>query len=40
MFINENFKEAVFNYCVQWSDVDGQEIDCSIVSMGAMSHTK
>ena len=40
MFINENLKETVFNYNVQWSDLDDKEIDCSIVSMGAMSHTK
>ena len=40
MFINENLKETVFNYNVQWSDLDDKEIDCSIVSIGAMSHTK
>ena len=38
MFINENLKETVFNYCAKWSSVDDQEIDCSIISMGAMSH--
>ena len=40
MFINKNLKETIFNYCAQWSGVDDQEIDCSIISMGAMSHTK
>ena len=38
--INENLKKTAFNYCAQWSGVEDQEIDCSIVSMGAMSHTK
>ena len=39
MFINKNLKETAFNYCVQWSDVGDQKIDCSIISIGAMSHT-
>ena len=30
MFINENLKETVFNYCVQWSSVNDEEIDCYI----------
>ena len=45
MFINKNLRETVFNYmlkvfnyCTQWSGVENQEIDCSIISMGAMSH--
>ena len=37
MFVNKNPKETVFNYCAQWSDVDDQEIDGSIVSMGAIN---
>ena len=40
IFINENLKEIIFNYCAQWSGVDDQEIDYSIISVGAMSHTK
>ena len=40
MFINENVKVTVFNYGAQWSGVDDQEVDCSIISMGAMSYTK
>ena len=40
MFINENIKETFFSYCAQWSGVDNQEIDCSIISMGTMFHTK
>ena len=40
MLINENVKEIVFNYCAQWLGEDHQEIDCSVISMGAMSHTK
>ena len=39
MFINKNLKETAFNYCAQWSGVDDQKIDCSIISIGAMSHT-
>ena len=39
MFINNNLKENAFNYCAQWSDVDDQKIDCSIIPIGAMSHT-
>ena len=35
-----NLKETVFKYCAQWAGVDDQEIDCSIISMGAMPHTK
>ena len=31
-------KETAFNYCAQWSGVDDQIIDCSIISMGDMSH--
>ena len=30
---------TAFNDCAQWSDVDNQKIDFSIISMGAMSHT-
>ena len=40
MLINENLKDTVFNYCTQWLGVDDQEIDCSIISMGAMSDTR
>ena len=40
MFVNKNVKEIIFNNCAQWSGVDDQEIDCSIISMGAMFHTK
>ena len=40
MLLNEDLKETVFNYCAQWSGVDDQEIDCFIISMGAMSPTK
>ena len=40
MFINGNLKETVFNHCAQWSGVDDQEADSSIISMGAISHTK
>ena len=40
MLINKNLKETVFNYCAQWSGVDDQETDCSIISMGAMPATK
>ena len=40
MLINGNLKETVFNYCARWSGVDDQETDCSIISMGAMSHIK
>ena len=32
-------EETPFNYCAQWSGVDNQKIDFSIISMGAMSHT-
>ena len=39
MFINKNLKETAFNYCTQWADVDDQKIDCSIISIGAMSLT-
>ena len=39
MFINKNLKETAFNYCAQWSGVDGQKIGCSIISIGAMYHT-
>ena len=35
MFVNENLKETVFNYCAQWSGVDDPEIDCFIIPMGA-----
>ena len=38
MLTNKNLKETAFNYCPQWSGVDNQEIDCSIISMGAMSY--
>ena len=37
MFINGNVKETILNYWAQWSGVDDQEIDCSIISM---SHIK
>ena len=39
MFINKNLNEAAFNYCAQWSGVDDQKIDFSIISMGVVSHT-
>ena len=39
-FINRNLKKTAFNYCAQLSGVDDQEIDCSIISMDAMSHVK
>ena len=39
MFINKNLKETAFNYCTQWSGIDDQKIDCSKVSIGAISHT-
>ena len=39
MFINKNLKETAFNYCAQWSGVDDQKIDCSIISIGVMCHT-
>ena len=32
-------KKNIFNYCVHRSSVDYQKIDCSIISMGAMSYT-
>ena len=35
----QNFKETVFNYCVQWSSVVDQETDSSTISMGAMYYT-
>ena len=38
MFINKNLKETAFNYCAQWSGVDDQKIDCSIISIGAIYH--
>ena len=31
-------KEIFFNYCIQWPSEDDQKIDCSIISMGAMSY--
>ena len=37
MFINKNQKETAFNYCAQWSGVDDQEIDGSIILMGAIN---
>ena len=40
MLVNKNLKETVFNYCAQWSGVDDQQTDCSIISMSAMPHTK
>ena len=40
MFINKNLKKTAFNYCAQWSGVDDQETDCSIISMSAISHIK
>ena len=39
MFINKNLKETVFNCCAQWSAVDDQKIDFSIISISVMSHT-
>ena len=39
MFINKDLKEAAFNYFAQWSGVDDQKIYCSIISVGAISHT-
>ena len=39
MFPSKNLKVTAFNYCAQWSGVDDQKIDCSIISIGAMSHT-
>ena len=39
MFINENLKETAFNYYAQWSGVDDQNINRSIILIGAMSHT-
>ena len=36
MFMFINLKETAFNYCAQWSDVDNQKIDCSIISRGAI----
>ena len=39
MFIKQNLKETSFNYRAQWSGVDDQKIDCSVISIGAMSHT-
>ena len=39
MFTNKNLKETAFNYCAQWSGVDDQKIDCSIISIDAMPHT-
>ena len=39
LFYNKNLKETAFNYCAQWSDVDDQKIDFSIISTGVMSHT-
>ena len=39
MFINKNLKETAFNCCTQWSGVDDQKIDFSIISIGVMSHT-
>ena len=39
MFINKNLKETAFNYCAQWSRIDDQKIDCSIILIAATSHT-
>ena len=39
MFINKNLRKTVFNYCAQWSGVDDQNIEFSIISMGVMSGT-
>ena len=33
MFISKNLKETAFNYYAQWSGVDDQKIDCSIISI-------
>ena len=38
MLINKKLKETVFNYCAQLAGVDDQKIDCSIISIGAISH--
>ena len=38
-FYKQNLKETTFNYCALWSGVEDQKIDCSIISIGAMSHT-
>ena len=38
MFTNKNLKETAFNYCAQWSGVNDQKFDFSIISMGVMSH--
>ena len=39
MFMNKNLKETAFNYCAQWSGVDGQKTNFFIISMGVMFHT-
>ena len=39
MFTNKNLKDKAFNYGAQWSGVDDQKINCSIISIDAMSHT-
>ena len=37
---SKNLKETVFNNSALWSGADDQEIDCSFISMSAMSHMK
>ena len=42
MFINKILRKqplTAFNYCAQWSGVDDQNIDISIISIGVMPHT-
>ena len=36
----QKFMETVINYNIKWARVDNQKIDCSIISIGAMSYTK
>ena len=39
MFRDKNLKETAFNYCAEWSGVDDQKIDFSVISIGVMSRT-
>ena len=39
MFMNKSLKETAFNYCAQWSGVEDQKIDFSIILMDVMSYT-
>ena len=34
---NQEVKETLLNYCVQWSRLDDQRINCFIISISAMS---